>query len=367
MKMMSSTAGRVAVVILCLTQVTGCGLGYYWQATTGHLKMMRQARPVPDVIADESTRPEVREGLEVAVEAVDFAHEFLLLPDNGSYRSYADIGRPYVVWNVFAAPEFSLEPSSWCFPVAGCVNYRGYFDADKATNFADGLAQRGDDVFVGGVTAYSTLGRFDDPLLNTMIELPSYQIAALIFHELAHQRVYVKGDSKFNEGFASFVEREGLNRWLREIDDEASLRRYRLSLGRIDQAQALMLRSREALDDLYSSDIPDTEKRARKEGRLSAAREAYRDMRAGWGGPPYFDHWFDDRLNNARIAAVSTYDDFVPAFRALLNEVNGDLQAFYDRVASLAALPADEREAAMLDLIEPNVGGGAGRKLSDLQ
>ena len=347
MKMMFSKVRPAALVVLCVTQVAGCGIGYYWQATTGHLRMMRERRPVPEVVANSATDREVRDQLEIATKVVDFAHQVLLLPDNGSYRSYADINRQYVVWNVFAAPEFSLEPRNWCFPVAGCVSYRGYFEAAKARDFAERLSRNGDDIFVGGVTAYSTLGRFDDPLLSTMMELPPYQLAGLIFHELAHQRVYVKGDSQFNEGFASFVEREGLFRWLRATDDEDSLRKYRLGLDRLGQAQKLLLQSRVLLNQLFAREITDIEKRAVKQDILSGVQQAYRDLRRSWSGPPYFDHLFDERLNNARIAALSTYDDYVPAFRALFENEAGDLNAFYDQVGVLAALPTEERAAAM--------------------
>lgn len=347
MKMMWSITGRATVVFLCLTQVAGCGIGYYWQATAGHLKIMRERRPVAEVVADSTIDGEVRAKLEISGEIVDFAHQALLLPDNGSYRSYADIGRQYVVWNVFAAPEFSLEPRSWCFPVAGCVSYRGYFDPLEAGDFADGLSDQGDDVFVGGVTAYSTLGRFDDPLLNTMMDFSAYQLAGLIFHELAHQRVYVKGDSKFNEGFASFIEQEGLLRWLRAVDDADSLRSYRLGLDRLSQAQGLLIQVRADLEALYASGLTDTGKREVKQEILTGVRLAYADLRETWNGPPYFDHWFDAQLNNARIAAVATYDDYVPSFRNLLRNEGGDLEAFYERAAVMAALPADERAAAV--------------------
>jgi predicted aminopeptidase len=347
MKIICSKFLRVSVVLLGIAQLTGCGLGYYWQAATGHLSLMRERRPVAEVLEDSATPPELRAKLEIADDAVDFAHQALLLPDNGSYRSYVDIDREHVVWNVFAAPEFSLEPREWCFPVAGCVSYRGYFDVDKAQGFADRLAANGDDVFVGGVTAYSTLGRFDDPVLSTMTGLPAYALAGLIFHELAHQRVYAKGDSQFNEGFASFVEREGLRRWLRSIGDEESQRRASLSLDRLNQVQNLLVESGAILNELYARDIDDGAKRAAKKDILSGVRLAYRDMRRAWDGPPYFDHWFDERLNNARVAAVSIYDDDVPAFRALMDSEGGDLQSFYAKAAVLAALSPEDRTAAM--------------------
>lgn len=349
---MKTMLPKILALTLIVAQFAGCGIGYYWQATTGHLKLMRQRRPVPEVVADPDTAPEVRSALERATEAVDFAHTSLMLPDNGSYRSYADTGRPYVVWNVFAAPEFSLEPRTWCFPVAGCVSYRGYFDATTARKFAERLAEQGDDVFVGGVAAYSTLGRFADPLLNTMMDFSDDQLAGLIFHELAHQRLYVEGDSKFNEGFASFIEQEGLYRQLRSIEDNAALSAWRLSVRRQNAALGLLSKARAALAELYAREVADAEKRLAKAAIFSSVRQAYSDLRRSWSGPPYFDHWFDARLNNARIAAMATYDDFVPAFRALLEEHGGDLGAFYARVEAIAELPEDKRIIAMQALLD---------------
>jgi len=345
-----------ALALVCGTQLVACGFGYYWQATTGHLSIMRQRRPVPEVIADPETPEAVRSKLETASEAVEFAHQVLLLPDNGSYQLYADTGRRYVVWNVVAAPEFSLQPRAWCFPVAGCVSYRGYFSEDAARDFAAGLAGGGDDINVGGVAAYSTLGRFADPLLNTMMVFSDHQLAGLIFHELAHQLVYTKDDSKFNEGFASFVEKEGIYRWLLSRADQAGLCSYGLSSQRRRQTLELVMRTREQLDTLYEQDIADEQKRSTKQELLNALNHAYHDLRRSWADPPYFDHWFGESLNNARLAALATYDDYVPVFAALLRKEAGNLAAFYLRVEKLASLPGDQRDSEMLALFDSAAG-----------
>jgi predicted aminopeptidase len=339
--------GVAAVILGASSLLGGCGAGYYWQASMGHLELMRQRRPVDEVMADPRTAEEVRAKLRTGQRAVDFAHDRLGLPDNGSYRVYADTGRPFVVWNVVAAPEFSLEPRTWCFPIAGCVSYRGYFAELRARKFADGLAEHGDDVFVGGVAAYSTLGRFADPLLNTMIGYVDYQLAGLIFHELAHQLVYVKDDSKFNEGFASFVEREGLRRWLESQDARDGLSRYRLTLARRAEAQALLVATRRELNRLYASEISGGEMRTRKAAILAELRDRYRELRANWQEPPHFDHWFEGELNNARLVSFATYDEYVPAFAVLLRDAGGELAGFYAGVEALAALETDERTARM--------------------
>jgi len=349
---------RNTLVLLALIQLSGCELGYYWQATNGHLKLMGQRRPVAEVIDDPDTPIEIREKLESATLAIAFARQDLLLPDNDSYASYADTGRPYVVWNVFAAPEFSLAPRTWCFPVAGCIAYRGYFDADGANDFAAGLSARGDDVYVGGVTAYSTLGRFADPLLNTMMDLPDYRLAGLIFHELAHQRVYARDDSGFNESFASFVEQEGIRRWLVSRGDEAALGTYRLWLERAADIQVLLNQARKRLVALYARDTADSEKRAGKAEIFTGLNQAYANLRQTWSGPPYFDHWFHEQLNNAHLAAMATYDAYLPAFAVLLNQHGGDLDAFYERAAELAALSADDRTQTMQALLSESATAG---------
>jgi predicted aminopeptidase len=354
-----------ALVLLCSTQLVACSFGYYWQATSGHWSIMRQRRPVAEVIADPETTQTERAKLEIASAAVEFAHQVLLLPDNGSYQLYADTGRRYVVWNVVAAPEFSLQPLSWCFPVAGCVSYRGYFSEDRAQDFAASLAANGADIHVGGVVAYSTLGRFADPLLNTMMVFSDDQLAGLVFHEMAHQRVYARDDSKFNEGFASFVEEEGIYRWLLSRGDQAGLCSYGLLLQRRRQTLELFIRTREQLVALYEQDVADELKRTVKQALLDALNLAYDELRRSWVDPPNFDHWFDGSLNNARLAALATYDDYVPVFSGLLRSEAGDLDAFYLRVETLASLPGDQRDSEMQALLQSQAGSIADRRFDD--
>jgi predicted aminopeptidase len=349
--MLTRTLAAALIGVVASAPLGGCALGYYWQATAGHLELMRQRRPVADIVGDATTAETVRAKLDTAGAALAFAHDELQLPDNGSYRLYADTGRPYVVWNVVAAPEFSLEPRTWCFPVAGCISYRGYFEEADARRFAARLERDGDDVIVAGVAAYSTLGRFEDPLLNTMIAYSDYALAGLIFHELAHQRLYVKDDSTFNESFASFVEQQGLRAWLVSRGADEQLCRYGLSLSRKAEVQAMMATAREQLEEVYARDVPDADLRAEKAAVFTAMMDAYRALRAGWSGPPHFDHWFDGAFNNARLASFATYDEYVPAFAALMQEAGNDFESFYERADALADLGKEEREKRMRALL----------------
>jgi len=342
-----STIRLFLIVVAGSWSLAGCGIGYYWQAMTGHMELMRSTRPVADVIADPQISSAWRQKLIDAGVAVDFAHEQLLLPDNGSYALFADIDRPYVVWNVVAAPPLSLAPQTWCFPVVGCVSYRGYFSRENAQAFADELSAAGQDVFVGGVAAYSTLGRFTDPLLSTMMSMPDDRLAGLIFHELAHQRLYVRDDTQFNEGFASFVEAEGIRRWLLNRGDEAALCRYRLERDRRRQVLDLIGEIRASLGSVYGQDIPDPEKLAAKAELLVTLNVAYDRLQTTWIGPPDFDHWFAAPFSNARFVVLATYEDDVPAFAALFAQSGDDFAVFFRRAAELAAEPADARRVRL--------------------
>ncbi|HJP40021.1 MAG: aminopeptidase [Gammaproteobacteria bacterium] len=339
-----STCRLYCIVIAGSLFLSGCGLSYYWQAATGHLQLMRQAVPVAEVIANPKTPPGLRDKLVVATAVVAFAHQHLLLPDNGSYASFADLGRPAAVWNVVAAPPLSLEPRTWCFPVAGCVSYRGYFARDSADAFAAGPRAAGDDVFVAGVAAYSTLGRFADPLLNTMLGEEDYRLAGTIFHELAHQRIYLRDDSQFNEGFASFVAAQGIRRWLLQRGDERAFCRYRLERRRQRQVLDLLGVIRRALGDVYELDSPDAARLKAKAELLATLEPAYQRLKASWAGPPDFDHWFATPFNNARLAAIATYEHDVAAFATLFARSGGDFGRFYQRAGELAALSASERQ-----------------------
>jgi len=308
---------RAFCLALSALVLSGCEtLAYYGQAAGGHLALMARARPVVEVDAD----PALRERLKTAVAIRDFASRELQLPDNGSYRSYADLGRPYAVWTVVAAPEFSLEPLQSCFLFAGCVSYRGYYDRAAAERYATGLRAAGNDVVVYGVPAYSTLGWFDDPLLSTFIGYPDADLARLIFHELAHRLLYVKNDTTFNESFAVAVEREGLRRWLAAQGREAAP-------ARSPAPQIAEVRAR--LEALYRTRLAPQAMRERKRAELEALRPVMARMPAFEGQEP----------SNAFIASYATYTELLPAFETLLAEANGDLPAFY----ALARQFASER------------------------
>jgi len=320
--------------LFVLLPLGGCEtLSYYAQAVGGQLELMARTQPVASVIADPVTPQPLRERLQLARAIRDYASRELKLPDNGSYRSYADLGRPYVVWNVVAAPEFALEPVESCFPVAGCVPYRGFFAREDAERHAGRLRAAGHDVNVRGVPAYSTLGRFDDPLLSTFIRYPDAELARLIFHELAHQRLYVKGDSTFNESFAVAVERAGVQRWLAATGREALLQRFlegqKLSAG----FMANLAQTRARLEALYRERISPEAMRERK-------RAEFAELKKTMDANPRFR---DMEANNALLASFATYTQLVPAFEALLADEGGDLEKFYTRVKTLSASAPSSR------------------------
>jgi predicted aminopeptidase len=338
------------LLLLLALALTGCGtIAYVGHAAHGQFSLLAASRPIDELRADPATPAPTRARLEFTQSARDFASRALALPDNGSYRRVAMIDRPYVAWNVVAAPPLALAPRTWCFPVSGCVAYRGYFSPERARRFAKRLRKDGDDVFIGGVMAYSTLGWFDDPLPSPVLSRDDGDLAGLLFHELAHQVVYVKGDSTFNESFATLVEREGVRRWFaRQPDGAARYARWMADEERSRAIRQLLLATRERLRAVYAGDGNDADKRAAKARLLEEARAEYRSRFAD-------DHgrhagWFGDRLNNALLAAIGLYDEHVPAFQQLLREENNDLPRFYAAARRLAALPRDARLTALLAL-----------------
>ncbi len=339
-----------ALAAVCLG--SGCAaVGYYAQSVNGHLDLMRRARPVADWVADPATAPALRERLLLSQQMRAFAVRELALPDNASYTRYADLGRPAAVWNVVAAPELSLTLKTWCYPVMGCVGYRGYFDLAAAQAEAQALRTAGWEVSVYGVPAYSTLGWTNwiggDPLLNTFVTRQEADLARLMFHELAHQVVYVDGDTPFNESYATAVERLGLARWQaasgRSADDPAPARRR-------DDFRAVTRRTRTALAALYASDVGDDRKRAGKAELLAAMRADLAALKADaaspWAGFSGYDDWVA-KVNNASLALQAAYDDGVPAFERLFQQQGGDFTKFHAEVRRLAALPAAERRIAL--------------------
>ncbi len=308
---------------------------------------MARREPIKRVIARPSTPPSLRRQLEAVAAIREFAVRELDLPDNGSYRSYADVGRPYVVWNVVAAPEFSVEPRRWCYPVVGCVAYRGYFVERRARKFAGKWQRRGFDVSVAGVAAYSTLGHFNDPILNTMVGWSDISLAAIIFHELTHQLIYVPDDADFNEALATTVEEVGVRRWLQAQGREKDLANYELEQRRDEEIVGLLIRTRAELQELYASGVGRSLMRDRKDAAFASLRASYAKLKADWGGHAPYEAWFDGDLNNAYLASVATYFDCVPGFKRLLEAEGGNLQAFYKRVNALSRLDQARRDAVV--------------------
>ncbi len=323
------------------------GCGYYAQSIGGHLDLMAKRQDIGTLVEDESTPAELKKKLERAKEIREFAIEELALPDDGSYRSYVDVGKPYVTWNVIAAPALSLQPKTWCFPVIGCVSYRGYFEESDAREYADELESEGMDVAVAGARAYSTLGWFDDPILNTILFDAEYRFAGTLFHELTHERLFVAGDSSFNESYAVAVEREGVQRWLARNATPSMLEAYALERTRRDEFLALVLATRENLETLYASSMDDGDKLLEKERLFGRLRLGYAQLKASWGGYSGYDGWFANDLNNARLALLATYNAYVPAFERLLADQDGDMSKFHEAVEALSKLPKEERNAEL--------------------
>ncbi len=338
---------RLAVVFVVSGVLGGCGTLYVAQAAGGQWRVMHARRPIDQVVADPGTPESLRTRLQDVRAARDFAVTALHLPDNRSYRTYADIKRPFVVWNVVATPEFSVEPKQWCFPIAGCVAYRGYFKESRARAFAARLGAKGFDVIVGGVPAYSTLGKLSDPVLSSMMRYGATELAAIIFHELAHQRLYVKDDTEFNEAFATAVEDAGLARWLASRGQSDRIEEYQREQANERDFVAVFTRGRTELRRLYVSGLPPAQMRTAKAEILSRVTQSVRDLQIRTGEQQAYEAWLQEGLNNAHLASIATYYDCVPGFERLLTEQGDDLERFYAAARELARKPRAERHALL--------------------
>jgi predicted aminopeptidase len=316
---------------------------YYWQSAAGQFDLVSRARSIHDVIAETDDK-----GLKIRLERIGkmrrFASDTLGLPANGSYTRYTELDRPFVAWNVFATPELSLQPRRWCFPVAGCVNYRGYFREAEAKDEAKRLQSDGEDVYVGGVPAYSTLGYFDDPILSSFVRWPETDVARLIFHELAHQLIYLPGDTVFNESYASMVEEVGLERWLVAEHNPELLAQVERTQRQRAMFKELVRDTRNRLAAIYASKAPAAQKRKEKAEAFEAMKTAYDEAKAKDPGLAGYERWFAQSPNNASLGAIALYTDRVPAFKALLHDEGDDLNRFYDRVRQLTTLPKSQRD-----------------------
>ncbi|MCP4691774.1 MAG: aminopeptidase [Desulfobacterales bacterium] len=334
-------------ILLTGVVFTGCQTSsYYSQAILGHMRILGNERPISRVLRDPDAPTPLKQKLALVMEIREFAEASLHLPAGGAYHTYVALDRPHVVWNVFAAPEFSLAPKTWRYPFVGVASYRGYFSRADAERFAETLANEGCDVYVGGVTAYSTLGWFDDPVLSTFVYLKERRLAALLFHELAHQLLYVHDDTAFNESFATAVEREGLRRWLagrNGSEKSGEYERHLLEHRRRDQFMEMLMDCRGRLATLYGQERPVEEARREKARILAGLQEDYARLKEEWDGWAGWDAWFHQPVNNARLASAAMYYQYVPAFTRLLEACDGDLERFYETCGKLAKKNREER------------------------
>lgn len=321
----------------------GCEtIGYYGQAAKGQLQFM-MARDDNHKVVERAPDSHLAQQLLLIEQMRQFAKDELSLPVGGAYSTYVDLKREAVVWNVFAAPKLSLKPKTWCFPIAGCVSYRGYFSKAAAQKKADELSKQGLDTYVGTAAAYSTLGWFDDSVLSTFINRSESRLAALLFHELAHRQLYVAGDTTFNESFARTVEIASVQRWFKAKGQLDDFRLYQQGESQYQEVVRFLLLQRESLKQVYESDLPDAQKLLQKQRILAEIPKHFEALNQD-GRLMHYKHWLSLPFNNARLLTFASYNDWIPAFTQVLNEVDGDFPRFFKRVESLADLPKDQRD-----------------------
>jgi predicted aminopeptidase len=331
------------ILVLAATLSSCSTLSYYRQSITGQLQLVRAQQDIQTILHAAKTPVELKQRLQNIKKIRDFASNIIGLPDNNSYRSYADIGRKYIVWNVFATPSLSFEPRQSCFLIVGCLSYRGYFKKENAVAYMKSLEVESFDVYLGGVAAYSTLGWFDDPILNGMLERNDIELARLIFHELSHQQLYIKDDTEFNEAFADTVALIGLEYWLEANTTSEQRREFEDQLARENQFIDLVLAYRDRLNQLYNSTIPDAQKHMQKTTLYKELQSAYEELRASWGGHDDYDEWFKHKLNNAKLAAISTYRKLVPLFFTTYETSGKDMKVFFSRVEKIGKCTSERR------------------------
>ena len=340
--------GPILVLALLLS---GCNsLGYYAHVVNGHLDLMSREEPIQDLLEDKDLDAKLQRKLQLVQRLRRFASDELLLPDNGSYKTFVRLERQYPVWNVIAAERYSVKAKQWCFLFTGCISYRGYFDQEQAVAMAAELKQQGYDVYVAGVAAYSTIGWFDDPVLSSMLYDDEARLAGILFHELAHQKLYIENDSSFNEAFATAVELEGVRRWLKQHGNQQEIQAYRRHKQRQKQFQHLLRQTHEALKQAYEGETEQHRLKELKRQHFQQLQQQYAELKKRWSGYSGYDKWMQQELNNAHLALVATYHELVPAFEHILEEQGHDLAHFYREVARLGALDAEKRGQRLAQL-----------------
>jgi len=326
---------------LCLS---GCStLAYYAQSIHGHIEILSQRQPINKYLQERSRDSDTARKLRLVLDLLAFSNNELHLPDNGSYRSYSDIGREFVIWNVFATPRLSLQPEQWCYLIVGCLNYRGYYSKADAIGFTRKLDAQDFDVFMGGVAAYSTLGWFNDPVLNTMLRWNDAYLAKVIFHELAHQKLYIKDDTEFNEAFADTVAMIATGLWLRKTGSLKEYREFLMQQKYDRQFIELILEYKHKLSLLYASAQSDEDKLVQKQIIFHDLQDQFSHLRTSWLDYNVYDSWIEKDLNNAKLAAFATYRELIPAFMVLYEASGNDLETFYQRVIDLSHCKKDAR------------------------
>jgi predicted aminopeptidase len=343
----------LAIAALTLPVLTSC---YTTRVLSGGAGILSRRKPIEKVLAAGELPPDQLRQLELTQRLREFAIAELDLPDNGSYTSFVQVDGEYVTWNVVAAPELSVEPLTWCFPIAGCISYRGYFKETRARKFAANLEAKGNDVQVGGVDAYSTLGRYKDPVLSTFFSRRDTDLAGLLFHEMAHQRLYVKGDTAFNESFATVVEIAGVGRWLAAEGRNEEIPALEQSQELERKFTELLLSFRGQLVDAFETVACDEETRLRKRELYDALPSLYEDAKRDWGGDARYDRWFSRPLNNAHLAAVSNYHTWVASLTELLRRSGDSMEEFYSRAEELGDLDPEARRERLESLVPSRQG-----------
>lgn len=343
--LLRSNGVKATLLVLISIALVSCEtVGYYSQAARGQLTIVFGREDIQRLIEQQDISDELVLKFAKVMDIREFAESELGLPVGGNYSSYVDIEREHVLWNVFAAPEFSIDPVNWCYPITGCVAYRGYFSEQSALSYAAKLEEDGFDVYTGGVDAYSTLGWFEDSLLSTVLNRADYQLAGLLFHELAHQLVYLPGDTTFNESFATAVEREGVRRWLTQSNAVSNIDAALLDYDRQQQFVDLVTDYRDRFESLYQLETNESSMRSQKLELQQALREAYAALQQQWQGYEGYDGWFSASLNNAQLSTVASYNDLLPFFAAVFEKSNHDFSAFYAEVSRIADLPEQARD-----------------------